>query len=67
MASKGRRALPGSWGVALTYPHLEFLGLVEAVGRREHVELAQDGAATEALVFLVDEQGLRREGKGQPG
>lgn len=43
----------------LTYPHLESLGLVEAVGCGEHVVLIQDGASAEPLVFLIDEQSLQ--------
>lgn len=53
-----RRAL-GAWA-ALTDPHREPLGLVQAVGSREDVELVQDGAPAESLVLLVDQQSLGR-------
>lgn len=56
-----RRAL-WAWA-ALTDPHREPLGLVQAVGSREDVELAQDGAPAESLVLLVDQQSLRRGGR----
>lgn len=44
--------------MSLTYPHLESLGLVQTVGRREDIELIQDGAPTEPLVVVIDEQSL---------
>lgn len=48
--------------MSLTYPHPESLGLVQTVGRREDVELIQDGAPTEALiVVIIDKQSLRPE------
>lgn len=47
--------------MSLTYPHLESLGLVEAVGSGEDVELVQNGAPTEPIVFLVDEKSLQQE------
>lgn len=34
---------------------------MQTVGRREDVELIQDGAPTEALIVIVDEQSLRPE------
>ena len=43
---------------ALTYPHLESLGLVQTVRCSEDVVLAQDGAAAKPLILFVDEQGL---------
>lgn len=51
----------------LTYPHLESPGLVETVSRGEDIVLVQDGASTEPLVFLVDEQSLQRERQSPQG
>ena len=51
----------------LTYPHLETLGLEEAVSSREDIELIQDGATAKAHVLLIDEQSLRREYQSQTG
>lgn len=44
--------------MSLTYPHLESLGLMETVGGSEDVELIQDGAPTEPIIFFVNEQSL---------
>lgn len=39
----------------LTYPHLETLGLEQAVSGGEDVEVIQDGATAKAHVLLIDE------------
>lgn len=51
----------------LTYPHREFLGLLETVSRCEDVVLAQDGAPAKPLIFLVDEQSLQGAQLSPPG